>query len=114
MNQHIESAVEEFRETFSVPTSKDNWTPDTYPHPLGIINWLRTTLTKISEEARKEEKAKVADATQHIVALSGDKEKWGDYARGVIEGGFHVKELVLEALATPSESNSDVEVSDNN
>jgi hypothetical protein len=47
----VEEIVEAFRQTFSVPTSHDNWTPDTYPHQLGVINWLTTTLTAERERS---------------------------------------------------------------
>ena len=49
--------VEEFRETFLVPTGEDNWTPENYPHPLGITNWLTTTLTQYHQDLMSEVRA---------------------------------------------------------
>jgi hypothetical protein len=82
---YIEQQIEEFRETFSVPTAKDNWTPDTYPHPLGIVNWLTSALLSAMQERDRqviELLEGMKKQTEHLVPMDNYEHPEYDQALG--------------------------------
>jgi len=89
----IDQMIYEFRETFSVPTSKDNWTPDNYPHPLGIIDWLRRSLATMKSEGARA-----------VLELAKDH-YWDSLEpqRNLVVS--HIEALVESLALTPEESN---------
>jgi len=106
-NKSVEEVVEEAKLAFYKRHAKQQ-----YPNSLvTILDSFETEFKQALQQERQtsqEREREIVDAIENatfdvLPAPDNAKDFMGDYERGVVEGGYYVKKLVLDSIKEPQE-----------